>query len=50
MTAASLGHDEVVEALVKHGANRALRDNGGKTAADLAPTETLRAKLTAVSQ
>ncbi len=45
MTAASLGHDEVVDLLLKRGANAALRDNTGKSAADLAQSDALRARL-----
>ena len=45
MTAAELGHDEVVDLLLRRGAKPDLRDKQGKTAADLAASEALRAKL-----
>jgi hypothetical protein len=35
----------VVELLLARGADRALRDNGGRTAADLASITTLRQRL-----
>jgi ankyrin repeat protein len=47
MIAAGLGHDEVVDLLLGRGADRTLRDKGGQTAADLAPTEALKGKLAA---
>ncbi len=45
MTAAGLGHEDVVDLLLRRGAGAALQDNAGKTAADLAASDTLRAKL-----
>jgi ankyrin repeat protein len=45
MIAASLGHEETVDVLLKRGADKRLRDKNGKSAADLATSEALRAKL-----
>ncbi len=45
MIAAGLGHDEVVDLLLRRGADRVLRDKGGRSAADLAPNDALRARL-----
>ncbi|PSC04415.1 hypothetical protein SLNSH_14420 [Alsobacter soli] len=45
MSAAELGHAEIVRVLLKAGANPALRDKEGKTAADLADGEAVRAVL-----
>jgi ankyrin repeat protein len=45
MTAASLGHDEVGAVLLQRGADRTARDRDGKTAADLATSDALRAEL-----
>ncbi|MCW6506635.1 ankyrin repeat domain-containing protein [Lichenifustis flavocetrariae] len=47
MIAAELGHDEVVDLLLQRGAARDAHDGAGKTAADLAPSEELKAKLAA---
>jgi ankyrin repeat protein len=47
MIAASLQHDKAVDVLLARGADKALRDNSGKSAADLAPSDGLRKKLTA---
>jgi ankyrin repeat protein len=49
MTAASLGHDEIVALLLKRGADARLKDLAGKTAADLATSETTRITLAARS-
>ena len=46
MDAAELDHGAIAEWLVAHGAKRDLRDKDGKTAADLALSPTLRARLT----
>ncbi|MGI9404647.1 MAG: ankyrin repeat domain-containing protein [Hyphomicrobium sp.] len=46
MMAAELGHDEVVEALLDHGADVSLVDNDGKSASEFASTDVLRARLT----
>ena len=46
MIAAELGHDEVVDALIGHGADVRLVDNEGKSAGELASTDALRARLT----
>ena len=45
MIAASLGDAATVGSLIQHGADRALRDKEGKTAADLAPNAEVRALL-----
>jgi len=45
MIGASLGHVSAVDALLAHGADRAVHDKTGKTAADLAVTDDLRKKL-----
>jgi len=45
MIAAGLDHDDVADVLLRRGADRTLRDKDGKTAADLATTAALRAKL-----
>jgi ankyrin repeat protein len=45
MIAASLGHRSAVELLLARGADRALRDHEGKTAADLVSDASLRTKL-----
>ncbi len=45
MMAAELGHDEVVDALLGHGADVSLVDNEGKSASELASTDALRARL-----
>jgi ankyrin repeat protein len=45
MIAAELGHDEVVDALLGHGADAGLVDNEGKSASELASTDALRARL-----
>ncbi len=45
MIAASLGHENAVDLLLAKGADKALRDKSGKTAADLATNEVLRKKL-----
>jgi ankyrin repeat protein len=47
MIAAELGHGEVVEALLARGADRAIRDKGGKRAVDLAAGAGVRARLLA---
>lgn len=47
MVAAALGHAEIVGTLLEAGADRALRDKGGKSAADLAVSDELRKRLTA---
>ena len=44
-TAAELGHDGVVDLLLKRGADRAIKSKDGKTAADLATTEAVKALL-----
>ncbi|MBN9246601.1 MAG: ankyrin repeat domain-containing protein [Hyphomicrobium sp.] len=46
MIAASLGHEKAVDVLLASGANKALRDKAGKTAADLAANDALCKKLT----
>lgn len=45
MIAAELGYEEVVDALLGHGADPSLVDNSGKTPHDLATTESLRTRL-----
>lgn len=45
MIAASLGHQRAVEVLLAHGADRALRDKSGKSAADLAANDEIRKSL-----
>jgi ankyrin repeat protein len=45
MMAAELGYREMVDLLVKQGADRAIRDKGGKTAFDLATNEQVRGLL-----
>ncbi len=45
MTAAERGDAEVVQALIRHGADRAARDKDGKTARDLAASDAVRAAL-----
>jgi uncharacterized protein len=47
MTAAELGHAEVVEMLIGRGADRTVRDKSGKTALDLAANESVRRALAA---
>jgi len=47
MIAASLGHTAAAELLLSRGANAGDRDKSGKSAGDLAPSEALRAMLTA---
>jgi ankyrin repeat protein len=47
MIAAQLGHVTAAEVLIKHGANKALKDKSGKTASDLALVPSLRAELAA---
>ena len=47
MTAAELGHDEVVDLLLQRGAARDEHDGTGKTAADLASSADLKSKLAA---
>ncbi len=46
MIAASLGHEKAVDVLLARGADKALHDKAGKTAADLATSDALRKKLT----
>jgi ankyrin repeat protein len=46
MMAAELGHDEVVDALLGHGADVSLVDNEGNSASELASTDALRTRLT----
>lgn len=43
MTAAALNRFETARALIEAGADRSLRDKAGKTAAELAPTDEMRA-------
>jgi ankyrin repeat protein len=45
MTAAELGHAEVVGILLGHGADATLRDKTGKTALDLAANDGVRQAL-----
>jgi ankyrin repeat protein len=45
MTAAELGHEEVVDLLLRRGADSRLKDAAGKTAAEIASSDVLRAKL-----
>lgn len=45
MIAAELGHDEVLEALLRLGADPRLTDNDGKTAVELAATDVVRQML-----
>lgn len=45
MTAAELGHAVAVETLLKAGADRRLKDKSGKTAAELASNEAIKASL-----
>lgn len=45
MIAAALGHENAVNLLLAHGADRTIRDKQQKTAADLAATDELRKKL-----
>ena len=45
ITAADLGHDGVVALLLKRGADRSIKSKDGKTAADLATTEAVKALL-----
>jgi ankyrin repeat protein len=45
MIAAELGHTAAADLLVSRGADRSLRDKDGKTAADWARDDALRAKL-----
>ena len=47
MIAAELGHGEVVEVLLARGADRAIRDKGGKRAVDLASGAGVRERLMA---
>jgi len=47
MIAASLGDAASVDTLLRHGADRALKDKEGKTALDLAANAAVRAKLAA---
>lgn len=47
MTAAELGHSAVVELLVKRGADKSAASKSGKTAADLAPNDAVKAMLAA---
>ena len=47
MTAAELGHAEMVALLVRLGADQSARDKAGKRARDLAGNESVRRKLTA---
>jgi uncharacterized protein len=47
MIAAGLGHGAIVQTLVEAGANRALRDKTGKSAADLAATPEIKALVAA---
>ncbi len=47
MTAAELGHDEIVDLLLARGAKADLRDKSGKAAADLAGSEAVRKRLAA---
>jgi ankyrin repeat protein len=46
MMAAELGHDEVVDALLGHGADVNLVDNEGNSASKLASTDAIRTRLT----
>lgn len=46
--AAQAGHDDVVEILIAHGADASIRDDAGKTAADVAENEEIRAMIQAV--
>ena len=43
MIAAGLGHAEIVKTLIEAGADRALRDKAGKSAADLATSPEIKA-------
>ena len=45
MIAAGLGHAEIVKTLIEAGADRALRDKAGKSAADLATSPEIKAIL-----
>jgi ankyrin repeat protein len=47
MIAAEVDHLEMVDLLIRRGANRNLSDKTGKTAADLAATAAIRARLLA---
>ena len=49
MTAAELGHAEIVELLLRHGADPRDRDTAGKSALDLATAEPIRAALASAS-
>ena len=49
MIASAMDHTEVAELLLAHGADKMAHDANGKTAADLAASEALRAKLLAQS-
>ncbi len=49
MIASAMDHADVVDILLAHGADRMARDAKGKTAADLAGSDVLRAKLLAQS-
>ena len=48
MTAAELGHGEVVDLLVRRGARTDMRDKAGKSAADLTSSTEIRSKLAAL--
>ena len=45
MIAAGLGHAEIVKTLIEAGADRTMRDKGGKNAADLATSSEIRTML-----
>jgi ankyrin repeat protein len=47
MMAAELDHATIVEVLLDRGADRSIADKGGKRAADLAATASVRDKLLA---
>jgi ankyrin repeat protein len=47
MIAARLGYADVVDFLVRRGADRTKKDSDGKTALDLAANSTVRQKLSA---